>query len=96
MARLGIPGGWMILMAAIAAAGCSKNEQPPQAQQATQAPAQYDAEAFFATTSFGLAGGFAWSPDDKDLLVHADETGIFNAYALPASGRCGSNLARGT
>lgn len=48
-------------------------------------PARYDAQAFFATTSYSLAGGYAWSPDDSSLLVSSDETGIFNAYALAAS-----------
>jgi dipeptidyl aminopeptidase/acylaminoacyl peptidase len=84
MTKRGVNDAWIALMIALAAAGCSKTEQP--AQQRVAEPAQYDAEAFFATTSYGLAGGYAWSPDDKDLLVHADETGIFNAYALPASG----------
>ncbi|HET6629572.1 MAG TPA: S9 family peptidase [Woeseiaceae bacterium] len=48
-------------------------------------PTRYDAEAFFATTSYYLAGGYAWSPDDSALLVSSDETGIFNAYAIAAA-----------
>src|SRR5688572_25720795 len=86
MAKLGTPAGWMILAAAVAIGGCGKREEPATVQQTAQEPATYDAEAFYATTSYGLAGGFAWSPDDKDVLVHSDETGIFNAYALPAAG----------
>lgn len=86
MAKFGIPAGWMILFAVVAIGGCSKRDEPTPAQQTAQEPARYDAEAFYATTSYALAGGFAWSPDDKDLLVHSDETGIFNAYALPAAG----------
>ena len=50
------------------------------------APAQYDAEAFFATTSYMLPQGHAWSADDKQLLVTSDETGIYNVYGLPAAG----------
>jgi dipeptidyl aminopeptidase/acylaminoacyl peptidase len=58
------------------------------AQQAARAtPAVYDARAFFTTTSYGLAGGFAWSSDDRELLVTSDETGIFNAYAVGADGK---------
>ena len=48
-------------------------------------PLQYDAEAFFATTSYSLAGGYAWSADDGRLLVSSDESGIFNAVALAAA-----------
>lgn len=65
--------------------GCGKSDAPAAAS-AQKAPAKYDAEAFFTTTSYGLAGGYAWSHDDQDLLVHADETGIFNAYAITAKG----------
>ena len=70
-------------------AGCGAKAPPAAATTVpTPAPKLYDAKAFFTTTSFGLAGGYAWSPDDKQLLVHSDETGIFNAYAL--------NVADGT
>lgn len=47
---------------------------------------KYGAEAFFATTSYGLAGGKAFSPDNSKLLIHSDKTGIFNVYALPVDG----------
>lgn len=70
-------------------AGCgsgSKEAQAPAADQAANAPAKYGAEAFFATTSFSLSPGYAWSSDDKQLLINSDETGIFNVYALPAGG----------
>ena len=44
----------------------------------------HSAEAFFNTTSFGLASsaGYAFSSADGDILIHSDETGVFNAYAL--------------
>ncbi len=32
---------------------------PPSA-----APARYDAKAFFTTTTYGLAGGYAWSLEE--------------------------------
>jgi dipeptidyl aminopeptidase/acylaminoacyl peptidase len=47
---------------------------------------KYSAEAFFATTSYGLAGGLAYSPDNSRLLIHSDESGVFNVYALPVDG----------
>ncbi|MEX2123597.1 MAG: alpha/beta fold hydrolase [Woeseia sp.] len=70
-------------------AGCDSGE--PDAASSVDAPdvtaaaARYDAEAFFATTSYSLAGGYAWSPDDRELLIYSDESGIFNAYSLAAA-----------
>lgn len=48
----------------------------------------YSADAFFQTTSFGLAnsGGFAWSSDDSKVLAHSDGTGVFNAIAIGTDG----------
>ncbi|MEM6732119.1 MAG: alpha/beta fold hydrolase, partial [Myxococcota bacterium] len=45
---------------------------------------QYTAEAFFKTTSFGIArdSDYAWSLDNSSLLVHHDQTGVFNVYAM--------------
>lgn len=86
MAKLGIHTVWTILAAALAIGGCSKGDETATARENVQEPTRYDAEAFYATTSYGLAGGYAWSPDDKDVLVHSDETGIFNVYSLPAGG----------
>src|SRR5919112_1625706 len=73
--------------------GCGSESKPaaPAAAAtvpppAPPAPMQYDAEAFFATTSYIMPPGYAWSADDKQLLVSSDETGIFNLYAMPAAG----------
>src|ERR1044072_8194388 len=83
------------LGASLLLAGCGSESKPaaiaPGAgtappPPALPAPTQYDAEAFFATTSYVMPGGYAWSADDKQLLVSSDETGIYNAYALPAAG----------
>ncbi|MEO5823833.1 MAG: S9 family peptidase [Vicinamibacteraceae bacterium] len=60
--------------------------RPAQAGAVRSKPAAHDARAFFTTTSYSLAGGLAWSSDDRRLLVSSDETGIFNAYALSADG----------
>ncbi len=56
------------------------SEQPTTTPPA--APTRYDAKAFFTTTTYGLAGGYAWSLEDKALLVSSDETGIFNAWSM--------------
>jgi dipeptidyl aminopeptidase/acylaminoacyl peptidase len=72
--------------------GCgqgSKSSEPAAAAATPPAavtPALYDAEAFFATTSYIMPQGYAWSADDKQLLVSSDETGIFNVYGLPSAG----------
>jgi dipeptidyl aminopeptidase/acylaminoacyl peptidase len=73
-------------------AGCGQQSEPTTAVAAATAPPAppaptlYDAQAFFATTSYIMPAGYAWSADDKQLLVSSDETGIFNLYALPAAG----------
>src|SRR3546814_17306090 len=56
---------------------------PADAAAGSAAPDRYAAEAFFTTTSYSLPGGYAWSPDDSQLLVSSDVTGIFHAYAPP-------------
>ncbi|MBA2353508.1 MAG: alpha/beta fold hydrolase [Acidobacteria bacterium] len=68
------------------AGGCSSPapSQPSAGQPA--AVGRYDARAFYTTTSYGLSQGYAWSPDDKAMLAHADTTGIFNAYAIDVDG----------
>jgi dipeptidyl aminopeptidase/acylaminoacyl peptidase len=73
-------------------AGCGQQSKPAPAAAAAAtppappAPTLYDAEAFFATTSYIMPAGYAWSADDKQLLVSSDETGIFNLYAMPTAG----------
>ncbi|MFL6619153.1 MAG: S9 family peptidase [Povalibacter sp.] len=53
----------------------------------TAGPKQYSASSFFNTTAYQMAGGLAWSVDNRQLLVSSDETGIFNAYSIaPANG----------
>ena len=58
------------------------------AAAADQSVASYDAAEFFQTTSYYMAGsaGHAFSPDGTAILVSSDETGIFNAMALPVDG----------
>ena len=81
------------LSASLLLFGCGSGSRPaaPAAAAtapppALPAPTQYDAEAFFATTSYIMPAGYAWSADDKQLLVTSDETGIYNVYGLPAAG----------
>lgn len=77
----------VLLSCLLALGGCGSgsNDKAPAAEVKTT-PAEYDAKAFFATTSYSLPPGYAWSSDDKQLLINSDETGIFNVYSLQASG----------
>lgn len=56
----------------------------------------YDAEAFFQTTSYSLAGGIAFSPDGSKVLGSSDRTGVFNAYSFPVSGGAEIQLTSST
>jgi dipeptidyl aminopeptidase/acylaminoacyl peptidase len=68
---------------------CSERPAPLQeslGEPAMAAPSvpKYSAEAFFATTTYGLVGSaaHAFSADGSSLLVSSDANGVFNAYAL--------------
>lgn len=85
------PGRSKVLVSILAAAlvtGCGQQagtETATDKAVAADVP-KYSAEAFFATTSYGLAGGKAFSPDNSKLLIHSDKSGIFNVFALPVNG----------
>ena len=61
--------------------------EPTPSAGPTQVP-RYGARAFFETTSYGLvpSEGRAFSPDGRSLLISSDETGVYNAWALPLDG----------
>lgn len=77
-----------------AAAVLSACGQPDDAEPASSAAApveavpEYSAEQFFETTSYGLPApsGYAFSASGERLLVHSDEDGVFNVYAMPLDG----------
>lgn len=80
---LGARQPFAILALVTIIAGCSAGDKDATPMTDTPpAPTRYDAEAFFTTTSYALASGYAWSPDDSELLVSSDETGIFNVYSV--------------
>jgi len=89
-----------LLAAAALAAGCGAGDKDAatmtEPTAAAAEPTRYDAEAFFTTTSYSLAGGYAWSPDDAALLISSDETGIFNVYALSVEDGSKTPLTRST
>jgi dipeptidyl aminopeptidase/acylaminoacyl peptidase len=79
---------------ALLLAGCGEKDAPSMAQgeRSASEPERYDAEAFFATTTYSLPTGFAWSADNSRLLVSSDESGIFNAWSLAVAGGAGQPL----
>ncbi|MFA4940525.1 S9 family peptidase [Brevundimonas sp.] len=75
----------LALMAALPTAAMAQTAPAPAASPA--APT-YTAAQFFDTTTYGLGygGAKAFSPDGKSVLIRSDQTGVFNAYALPVAG----------
>ena len=50
---------------------------------------RYDIESFLDTTTYS---GASFSPDKSKILVSSDESGVFNAYALPTDGSAAEKL----
>jgi len=59
--------------------GCQAEEGRIEARQVTQ----YTIEDFLGTTS---VIGSSFSPDKTKILVSSDETGVYNAFAVPVDG----------
>lgn len=59
---------------------------------------EYDAKAFFDTTSYGMpsGAGFAFFPDGQSVLVSSDKTGIFNVYAINVADGSAQQLTSST
>ncbi len=85
-----------MLSGAALATACSK--QMPGTEPAAEPITTYSASEFFETTSYGLVppGGKAFSHDGKFILMNSDESGVFNAYALPVSGEEPTQLTDST
>lgn len=60
----------LLIAAAICVVSCASKVEPPQS---------YTIEQFMKNTS---VGGASFSPDEKRLLVHSNESGIFNLYEI--------------
>ena len=57
--------------------------KPITTAHTTTTPKRYTIEQFMATTSLG---GASFSSDEKRVLFHSNQSGIFNAYTLPITG----------
>lgn len=62
-------------------------------KSAPDTPKRYTIEQFMATTSLG---GASFSADEKRILFHSNESGIFNAYTLPVNGGKSEALTKST
>jgi len=60
----------------------------PNPEASSPQPAAYTAAQFFETTEHWLVGGsgLAFSPDGRWVLMSSDQSGVFNAYAVPVNG----------
>ena len=58
----------------------------------TQVP-EYTIEEFLATTEIF---GSSFSPDNRKILVSTNQTGVYNAYAIPVGGGAPTQLTRST
>ena len=81
---------WLFGSLCLAACGERMVESPagsPQSAEPVSVP-RYSARAFYETTSYRLAPaeGRAFSSDGGSLLISSDETGVYNAWALPLDG----------
>ncbi|MEM8770141.1 MAG: alpha/beta fold hydrolase [Pseudomonadota bacterium] len=92
----------MVAATALIFASCVMDERASDGATKQKQSAQntdivtYDAADFFETTSYGMASaaGFAFSPDNADLLISSDRTGIFNAYALSVDDAAPTSLTK--
>jgi dipeptidyl aminopeptidase/acylaminoacyl peptidase len=95
MISLQTPGRLVLVVIAMFMTACGGSDTAVESEAVAETP-KYSAAAFFATTSYGLAGsgGYAFSPDNTKLLINSDESGIFNVYALPIDGGDASPLTQ--
>ncbi len=68
-----------LLFAAASAAAPQEKKAPAAPRQARQ----YTIEQFLANTTYG---GASFSPDSRKILVSSNQTGVFNAFAIPVDG----------
>jgi Tol biopolymer transport system component len=77
----------------IAACGPREPADDPKASGGQTDPRAYSVEDFYKNTQFR---GAAWSADGRKILVSSDLSGIWNAYAVSASGSAPQALTKST
>src|SRR5215470_8536658 len=71
----------------------ARGAQPGQTPGAPKRVKQYTIEQFMKTVRIG---GAAFSPDDREILFHNNESGIFNVYSFPIAGGPSKQLTHST
>jgi dipeptidyl aminopeptidase/acylaminoacyl peptidase len=74
------------LVASVVLAACASAESTQESAgsvERTFTPTQYSVEDFYKSSQFR---GASWAPDRQKLLVSSNKSGIWNAYAVPATG----------
>jgi len=76
---------WLGALALLAGAASARTPAKPAAaaQAAPRQVKEYTIGQFLANTAYG---GSDFSPDGRKILVGSNETGVFNAFALPLDG----------
>jgi dipeptidyl aminopeptidase/acylaminoacyl peptidase len=89
MRRHSAPG---LFLVSVVLTGCVAGAES-SAADTTFTPKEYSVADFYKNVSFG---GASWSPDNKNLLVRSNATGIWNAYVIPATGGAPQPLTSST
>jgi Tol biopolymer transport system component len=83
------------MLALATACGTQAASRPDEsgASQRSFVPRQYAVADFYKNSQFF---GASWSPDRRRILVSSNQSGIWNAYAVPAAGGAAQPLTRST
>jgi dipeptidyl aminopeptidase/acylaminoacyl peptidase len=81
------------VLAAVVRPELANGQQAPTDTANVFTPATYAVADFYRNTSYA---GASWSADGRRLLVSSNQTGIWNAYAIPVSGGAAQPLTRST
>jgi dipeptidyl aminopeptidase/acylaminoacyl peptidase len=71
------------LLLALLAAGCGFQDNPVVEERVARDVPAHTIDEFLTTTAMG---GASFSPDGSKVLVSSNQSGIFNAYAIPTTG----------
>jgi dipeptidyl aminopeptidase/acylaminoacyl peptidase len=81
------------LLPVVVLVGCQAADRAGDEGEPSVAFEQYTIDQFLETTA--VFGG-SFSPDESKILVSSNETGIFNAYAIPVDGSDPTQLTNST
>jgi hypothetical protein len=84
-----------VLALMAAAPGVMAQTPAPVAVAADAAPIRtYTAAEFYQTRNYGMSSpaGLGFSANGRSILISSDETGVFNAWALPVAGGAAQHI----